>query len=123
MNFLLSSSLKPRAKDLVEMAESAKFLFRQRPLALDNKAEKLINSSNKAIISKLIEELESLATWEIKTLEAQIRSFSDSQSLKMGKIAQPLRAMLTGSTISPGIFDVLFSLGQEETLARLRDNI
>ena len=105
------------------MAESAKFLFRQRPLALDNKAEKLINSNNQAIISKLIEELESLATWEIKTLEAQIRSFSDSQSLKMGKIAQPLRAMLTGSTISPGIFDVLFSLGQEETLARLRDNI
>lgn len=120
---LLLPSLKPRAKDLVEMAESAKFLFRQRPLKLDNKAVKLINSDSQAIISKLIDELESLATWEIEALEAQIRSFSDSQSLKMGKIAQPLRAMLTGSTISPGIFDVLFSLGQEETLARLRDNI
>jgi glutamyl-tRNA synthetase len=120
---LLLPSLKPRAKDLVEMAESAKFLFRQRPLKLDNKAAKLINSDSQAIISKLIDELESLATWEIEALEAQIRSFSDSQSLKMGKIAQPLRAMLTGSTISPGIFDVLFSLGQEETLARLRDNI
>jgi glutamyl-tRNA synthetase len=120
---LLLPSLKPRAKDLVEMAESAKFLFRQRPLKLDNKAAKLINSDSRAIISKLIDELESLAAWEIEALEAQIRSFSDSQSLKMGKIAQPLRAMLTGSTISPGIFDVLFSLGQEETLARLRDNI
>lgn len=120
---LLLPSLKPRAKNLVEMAESAKFLFRQRPLKLDNKAVKLINSDSQAIISKLIDELESLATWEIEALEAQIRSFSDSHSLKMGKIAQPLRAMLTGSTISPGIFDVLFSLGQEETLARLRDNI
>jgi glutamyl-tRNA synthetase len=120
---LLLPSLKPRAKDLVEMAESAKFLFRQRPLKLDNKAAKLINGDSRAIISKLIDELESLAAWEIEALEAQIRSFSDSQSLKMGKIAQPLRAMLTGSTISPGIFDVLFSLGQEETLARLRDNI
>ena len=120
---LLLPSLKQRAKDLVEMAESAKFLFRQRPLKLDNKAAKLINRDSQAIISKLIDELESLATWEIEALEAQIRSFSDSQSLKMGKIAQPLRAMLTGSTISPGIFDVLFSLGQEETLARLRDNI
>lgn len=120
---LLLPSLKPRAKDLVEMAESAKFLFRQRPLKLDNKAAKLINRDSQAIISKLIDELESLATWEIEALEAQIHSFSDRQSLKMGKIAQPLRAMLTGSTISPGIFDVLFSLGQEETLARLRDNI
>ena len=120
---LLLPSLKQRAKDLVEMAESAKFLFRQRPLKLDNKAAKLINSDSQAIISKLIDELESLATWEIEALEAQIRSFSDNQSLKMSKIAQPLRAMLTGSTISPGIFDVLFSLGQEETLARLRDNI
>ena len=120
---LLLPSLKQRAKDLVEMAESAKFLFRQRPLKLDNKAAKLINSDSQAIISKLIDELESLATWEIEALEAQIRSFSDNHSLKMGKIAQPLRAMLTGSTISPGIFDVLFSLGQEETLARLRDNI
>ncbi len=120
---LLLPSLKQRAKDLVEMAESAKFLFRQRPLKLDNKAAKLINRDSQAIISKLIDELESLATWEIEALEAQIRSFSDNQSLKMSKIAQPLRAMLTGSTISPGIFDVLFSLGQEETLARLRDNI
>ena len=120
---LLLPSLKPRAKDLVEMAESAKFLFCQRPLKLDNKAAKLINSDSQAIISRLIDELESLATWEIEALEAQIHSFSDRQSLKMGKIAQPLRAMLTGSTISPGIFDVLFSLGQEETLARLRDNI
>lgn len=120
---LLLPSLKQRAKDLVEMAESAKFLFRQRPLKLDNKAAKLINRDSQAIISKLIDELESLATWEIEALEAQIRSFSDNHSLKMGKIAQPLRAMLTGSTISPGIFDVLFSLGQEETLARLRDNI
>jgi len=120
---LLLPSLKQRAKDLVEMAESAKFLFRQRPLKLDNKAAKLINSDSQAIISKLIDELESLATWEIEALEAQIRSFSNNHSLKMGKIAQPLRAMLTGSTISPGIFDVLFSLGQEETLARLRDNI
>ena len=120
---LLLPSLKQRAKDLVEMAESAKFLFRQRPLKLDNKAAKLINRDSQAIISKLIDELESLATWEIEALEAQIRSFSNNHSLKMGKIAQPLRAMLTGSTISPGIFDVLFSLGQEETLARLRDNI
>ena len=105
---LLLPSLKQRAKDLVEMAESAKFLFRQRPLKLDNKAAKLINRDSQAIISKLIDELESLATWEIEALEAQIRSFSDNQSLKMSKIAQPLRAMLTGSTISPGIFDVLF---------------
>ncbi len=120
---LLLPSLKPRANSLVEMAEKAVFLFLKRPLTIDKKAAKHINADSLAIISNLLIELEKTEIWNIERLEALIREFADSQSLKIGKIAQPLRAMLTGSTVSPGIFEVLFSLGREETLYRLRDNI
>lgn len=120
---LLLPSLKPRANNLVKMAEKAEFLFLTRPLSIDSKAEKLINSDSKAIIAKLLIELERLETWDVAELETLIRTYADSQSLKMGEIAQPLRAMLTGKTVSPGIFDVLLSLGREESLSRLHDNI
>jgi glutamyl-tRNA synthetase len=117
----LLPSLKPRANSLVEMAEKALFLFLQRPLPIDKKAAKLINSDSKAIISSLLIELERAESWDIEGLETLIRGFADKKSLKVGKIAQSLRAMLTGSTASPGIFEVLFSLGREESLGRLRD--
>ncbi len=120
---LLLPSLKPRANSLVEMAEKAVFLFLKRPLTIDKKAAKHINADSLAIISNLLIELEKTEIWNIERLEALIREFADSQSLKIGKIAQPLRAMLTGSTVSPGIFEVLFSLGREEPHYRLRDNI
>jgi len=120
---ILLPSLKPRANSLVEMAEKALFLFLQRPLPIDKKAAKLINSDSQAIISSLLIELERSETWDIEGLETLIRGFADKKSLKVGKITQPLRAMLTGSTASPGIFDVLFSLGREESLERLNDGI
>ncbi len=118
----LLPSLKPRANNLVEMAQKSLFLFHQRPLAMDKKAAKLIHAGSQAIIAKLLIELEDAEPWSIEGLEALIRSFADSQSLKVGMVAQPLRAMLTGTTASPGIFEVLFSLGREESLNRLRDH-
>jgi glutamyl-tRNA synthetase len=119
---MLLPALKPRAKNLVEMSENALFLFLQRPLSLEDKAAKLITSDSRAITADLSVELERLESWDVESLEALIRRFAEGRSLKIGKIAQPLRALLTGKTISPGIFDVLACLGQKETLARLADN-
>ncbi|WP_417318046.1 glutamate--tRNA ligase [Emcibacter sp.] len=123
MSMLVSSmdEFKPRAKNLIELAESTLFLFAKRPLTLVPKAEKLLGEDARAMLDKLVAQLEAIENWELETLEEEIRSFAEVQELKLGKIAQPLRAALTGSNMSPGIYDVLIWLGKEESLARIRD--
>ncbi|MDP6474627.1 MAG: glutamate--tRNA ligase [Alphaproteobacteria bacterium] len=118
---ILLPGLKPRAKNLLEMAENALFLFLQRPLTLDEKSAKLITPESRVMMAELLTELEALEDWSETGLETLVRGFADSHSLKMGKVAQPLRASMTGKTISPGIFDVMISLGREESLGRLSD--
>lgn len=117
----LLPSLKTRAKNLIEMVENAQFLFLQTPLVLDEIAVKILNPESQEIISELLIELEKLGSWEEESLELAVRGFADSRSLNMGKVAQPLRASLTGKTVSPGIFDVMIALGREESLGRLGD--
>ena len=73
------------------------------------------------MMAELLTELEALEDWSETGLKSLVRGFADSHLLKMGKVAQPLRASLTGKTISPGIFDVMISLGREESLGRLSD--
>ena len=118
---ILLPSLKPRAKNLLELAENALFLFLQRPLTLDGKSAKLITLESRVMMAELLTELEALEDWSETGLKSLVRGFADSHLLKMGKVAQPLRASLTGKTISPGIFDVMISLGREESLGRLSD--
>ncbi|MDP6817554.1 MAG: glutamate--tRNA ligase [Alphaproteobacteria bacterium] len=118
---ILLPGLKPRAKNLLEMAENALFLFLQRPLTLDEKSAKLITPESRVMMAELLTELEALEDWSETGLETLVRGFADSHSLKMGKVAQPLRASMTGKTISPSIFDVMISLGREESLGRLSD--
>ena len=118
---LLFPSLKTRARNLIEMAENAEFLFLQRPLELDEKAVKILNPDSRKIISELFIELEMVDGWNQESLESAVRGFVDSHTLKMGKVAQPLRASLTGKLVSPGIFDVMIALGREESLGRLGD--
>jgi len=113
--------LKERAKTLVELAGSIAFIFAPRPLAIAPKAEALLDDRSRALLGTLATRLEHVSHWDAATVEAAIREVADEQGLKLGKVAQPLRAALTGSTISPGIFDVLALLGREETLGRLRD--
>ena len=117
----LLPSLKTRAKNLIEMVENAQFLFLQTPLVLDEIAVKILNPESQEIISGLLIELEKLGSWEEESLEFAVRGFAERRSLKMGKVAQPLRASLTGKTVSPGIFDVMIALGKEESLGRLGD--
>ena len=117
----LLPSLKTRANNLIEMVENAQYLFLQTPLVLDEIAVNILNPESQEIISELLIELEKLGSWEEESLELAVRGFADSRSLKMGKVAQPLRASLTGKTVSPGIFDVMIALGREESLGRLGD--
>lgn len=113
--------LKERAKTLVELADSAQYLFVARPLALDEKASQILDADARAVIGALLPRFESLEEWSAATTEAAVREHAESSGLKLGKIAQPLRAALTGRSTSPGVFDVLAVLGKDESLGRLRD--
>ncbi len=113
--------LKARAKTLVELIDNARFLFARRPLTLDPKAAKVLDETARKHLAALAERLKALETWDIEAIEAAVRDYADRAGLKLGKIAQPLRAALTGRTVSPPIFDVLAVLGREESLARIAD--
>ena len=115
------SGLKERAKTLIELADGASFLFAARPLAMDEKAAQILAKGGKALLSALIDRLAALDTWNNETTEAAVRVYAEETGAKLGAVAQPLRAALTGRSVSPGVFDVLNVLGREESLARLRD--
>ena len=115
--------LATRAKTLVDLATSACFYFRERPLRLDEKAQDLLNGETVAIIGRIVTVLDNLDPWTEDALHDAVSGFADEEGLKLGKVAQPLRAALTGGTISPSLFEVMAVLGREESLARLRDQI
>jgi glutamyl-tRNA synthetase len=114
-------SLKERAKTLIELIDGAYFIFADRPLQIEPKAQALLTAETRALIGRLREALETVSSWSAETTEAAMRAFAEACNLKLGAVAQPLRVALTGRTTSPGIFDVLAVLGREECLARLAD--
>ncbi|MER9840261.1 glutamate--tRNA ligase [Mesorhizobium australicum] len=116
--------LKERAKTLVELVDGAGFLFAARPLPIDDKAALLLNDDARKILRGAHEALKSLSDdWTAATAEAVIRDFASAGGHKLGAVAQPLRAALTGKSTSPGVFDVLAVLGREESLARIGDQM
>jgi len=112
-------SLKTRARDLNELTEGSLFLFKTRPLALTEQAQALLDSGAKALLARISARLRDEQDWTTAALEANLKAYAEEQALGLGKLAQPLRAALTGQTTSPGIFDVLALLGREESLARI----
>jgi glutamyl-tRNA synthetase len=113
--------LKERAKTLVELFEASRFVWTGRPLDIDDKAKALLTADAKDTIAAILPELTGLGDWNAAAVETVVRGFVERAGLKLGAVAQPLRAALTGRTTSPPIFDVLAVLGREESLARLRD--
>lgn len=111
--------LKVRAKDLNELAANAAFLFAQRPLSIEDKAAALLTEDARALLGSIETRIRPIADWTIDALEASLKAMAEELGLGLGKLAQPLRAALTGQTTSPGIFDVLVLLGREESLARI----
>lgn len=118
---LAMNGLKERAKTLIELAENALFYLLERPLTLDDKAAKILADDGRAALSQFASILAALPNWQQETLENEARHFAETQNLKLGKLAQPLRAALTGSTMSPPIFEVMQILGREESLGRISD--
>ena len=115
--------LKARAHTLNELADGARFLFDNRPLEMDASAAALLSDETRALLASAHAKLVALANWDAPVLEAAIREVAEGTGVKLGKLAQPLRAALTGRTTSPGIFDVLVLLGRDESLARIADQM
>ncbi|MCZ6453105.1 MAG: glutamate--tRNA ligase [Alphaproteobacteria bacterium] len=113
-------SLKERVKNIKELAEKSLFYCQSVPLPLTDKAVKLLDAEALENLAVLAISLEKLTSWELGALEACVREFADAKGIKLGQIAQPLRAVLTGSTVSPGIFDVMAALGRGEAQARIQ---
>jgi len=113
--------LKPRAKTLVELVDTARYLFVQRPLEMDPKAGKQLTPEARQHLAALKERFAAVEDWSAEPLEETVRTYAEEADVKLGKIAQPMRAALTGRTVSPGIFEVLEVLGRDESLARLAD--
>ncbi len=113
--------LKTRAKTLNELSESALFYVRSRPLPIDEKAQKLLEEDGGKILGAAISALDTVTDWTAANLDTWARGFAEQTGLKLGKVAQPLRAALCGSTVSPSIFEVMEVLGKDESLARFKD--
>jgi glutamyl-tRNA synthetase len=113
--------LKERAKTLVDLVDSAGFLFADRPIPLDDKAKAVMTAEARALLAGLLPLLEAVEPWTAEATEQTVRAFAEQAGAKLGAVAQPLRAALTGRVTSPGIFEVLAVLGKAESLGRLRD--
>ena len=115
--------IKVRAKTMIDVAEGAQFLFEMRPISMDEKAASLLDGDALSLLEKALEALKGQPVWDMALLEEGVKAVAEEAGLGLGKIAQPLRAALTGRGTSPGIFDVLVLLGREESLARIEDSL
>ena len=115
--------LKARAHDLNHLADGARFLFAERPLEVDAGAAALLTDEARTLLGKAHEALAPLPAWTHDETEQAVREVAEREGVKLGKLAQPLRAALTGRTTSPGIFDVLVLLGKGESLSRIADQM
>ena len=114
-------SLKEKAKTVHDLIDNSKYLFFSRPLAVDEKAQKQLTDDTRQMLGELTSHLREAIDWTTEELETMTKAFAEKRETKLGKIAQPLRAALTGGAASPGIYDVMVTLGKDETLARIND--
>lgn len=113
--------LKERARTLVELIDGARFIFAERPLAMDERAAAILDDGGRATLAALLPLLRALADWSAPAAERVVRDYAERNAIRLGQAAQPLRAALTGRAASPPVFDVMAVLGRDETLARLAD--
>ncbi len=116
------NGLKQRAKTLLELADMARLYVEFRPLQMDEKANKVLRDEGGfQIVRSLLPLFEDAKEWKADPLQDIAKQYSESTDTKLGKVAQPLRAGLSGRTISPSVFEMMEVLGKEESLARLKD--
>ena len=116
-------ALKPRAANLNELASGTAFLFAQRPLTLEPEAAALLDGPARGLLAQAHAALDAVAAWDTSNLEDAVRNVAQAAGVKLGQVAQPLRAALTGRKTSPGIFEVLDLLGRDESLGRIADHL
>ncbi len=116
-------SLKERAKTLLDIIDGAQFLLADRPIPLDDKAAAILTADAPPLLAEIAAQLAEVEPWTAEATERAVRGFAERKGVKLGAVAQPLRAALTGRTTSPGIFEVLAVLGKAESLGRLADQM
>ncbi len=114
-------SLKERAKTLLDIIDGAHFLLADRPIPLDDKAAAILTADARLLLAEIAAQLAAVEPWTAEATERAVRGFAEQKGVKLGAVAQPLRAALTGRTTSPGIFEVLTVLGKAESLGRFAD--
>ena len=112
--------LKERAKTFPELLEKAAFVLLDRPIAPDEKAARALDTASRGILNQLTPQLQN-ASWSRDDLEHVLNRFAEEQDTKFGKLAGPLRAALSGRSVSPSVFDMMLVLGRDESIARLKD--
>src|SRR3546814_18372095 len=117
------SFLKPRAANLLDLADCAQFLFRKRPLEMDDDAANLLGGDAPKLLARIHVALAALADWNAAAAEAAVRSVAEAAGVKLGAVAQPLRAALNERQKSPGLFDVTELPGRDDRLGRLADRM
>jgi glutamyl-tRNA synthetase len=113
--------LQPRAKTVLELIDLAQFIYATRPLTIDAAATALLTPEARTVLADMATTLEGITEWSVPAIDTAMRTLAEAKGLKLGKLAQPLRAALTGRTVSPGIFEVMVLIGRAETMARLND--
>jgi glutamyl-tRNA synthetase len=119
---IIFGPLKERAKNFIELLDASQFLVAKRPLTLEDGAKKLV-AENRDKLQAVFDVLSASKDFSAEPLEISMKAYAEQQGVKLGQLAQPLRASLTGRTTSPGIFDVLAALGRDESLKRIEDQL
>tara|TARA_B110000259_G_scaffold33160_1_gene36592 strand:- start:939 stop:2339 length:1401 start_codon:yes stop_codon:yes gene_type:complete len=112
--------VKDRAKTMAELLEKSAFMLNSRPLDFDQKAKQTLDIVSIGILIELTPQLQNVI-WNREALEALVGILAESHNTKLGKLAAPLRAALSGRVVSPSVFDMMLVLGRDETIARLND--
>lgn len=114
------NGLKTRAKTMLELAESCLFYIDSHPI--EESARKILNEEGLTLLSRINASLVVFpeTSWSEEQLESHMRAFAETQGLKLGKLAQPLRAALTGQSISPSVFEIMHVFGRDKSLERLK---
>ena len=106
---------------LLEMAEKSAFFFKKQVEFNEKARNKFLTDEAKPLIEKMITELAAVESYSLENIESLFKKIVEEEGMKLGKLAQPVRVALTGTTVSPGIYDVILLLGKEETLKRLKN--
>ncbi len=112
--------VKEKAKSFTHIIEKAHFVLTERPIVQDEKALSTLDNVSRSILKELTPRLQT-ATWDRENLEGVVTEFAQAHGLGLGKIAQPLRAVLAGRMSSPSVFDMMITLGRDESLGRITD--